>query len=86
MATALEKISGMGGFIYAGTGAYTGTYESLVINTDAVFTVFKINDVDVMTSKGLGSKTISAGMYLPAGPEFKITAFTLASGSVIAYL
>jgi hypothetical protein len=87
MSTSLEKISGQGGFkVIADTSAHTGLIvESIVINSDAVFTAFKINDVDMMTTKGLSGVTLKTGMYLPTDPGFKITAFTLASGSVIKY-
>lgn len=84
--TALEKISGMGGFyLLTGTGAWTGTAESVVINEDAVFTVFSVNSVDKMTTKNLSGNTITAGNYLPTDPPDKITAITLASGSVLIY-
>jgi hypothetical protein len=89
MSTALEKMSAIGGFGYvnAGTGARTGLQvESLVVMSDAVFSAFAINGASVMTSKGLTGVSIKAGTYLPTDPTFKITAYTLASGSVIEYL
>lgn len=88
MSTALEKISGNGGFYAnATTAARTGlAVESLVINTDAVFSAFAINGVNMMTTKALTGVTIKAGIYLPTDPGFKITAYTLASGSVIEYM
>ena len=87
MSTSLEKISGQGGFkIVSTTAAQTALQvESIVINADAVFTAFAINGVDMMTTKGLTGVTLKSGMYLPTDPGFKITAFTLASGSVIKY-
>ncbi len=39
----------------------------------------------MMTTKGLTGVSISQGVYLPTDPEAKITAYTLASGSVIEY-
>jgi len=87
MSTALEKISGMGGFyVNAGTSARTGLQvESIVVMTDAVFTAFAINGVNQMTLKNLTGVTIKAGTYLPTDPSYKITAYTLSSGSVIEY-
>ena len=87
MATGIEKISGMGGFrVISDTSAYTGRQiESIVVNSDCVFTVFKINGVDMMTDKRLTGVTIKQGMYLPTDPGYKITDITLASGSIITY-
>jgi hypothetical protein len=88
MSTALEKISAIGGFgfVNAGTGARTGLFvESIVVMTDCVFTAFAINGVNVMTTKGITGVTIKAGTYLPTDPGVQITAYTLASGSVIEY-
>ena len=87
MSTALEKISGNGGFYAnAGTGARTGLQvESLVVMTDCVFTAFAIGGVNQMTLKNLTGTTINAGTYLPTNPGEKVTAYTLASGSVIEY-
>jgi len=85
--TALEKISGQGGFyVNNTTDARTDLQvESLVINSVAVFSAFEINGVDVLATKGLSGVSISQGIYLPTDPNFKITAYTLASGSVIEY-
>ena len=87
MSTALEKISGNGGFyVNAGTGARTGlSVETIQVMTDAVFTAFAINGVNQMTLKNLTGVTIKAGAYLPTNPGVQITAYTLASGSVIEY-
>jgi hypothetical protein len=87
MSTALEKISGNGGFYAnAGTGARTSLQvESIVVMTDAVFTEFAIGGVNQMTLKNLTGTTIKAGSYLPTDPGQQITAYTLASGSVIEY-
>ena len=87
MSTGIERLSGTGGFIIVSTtGAQTvDTVESIYVMTDAVFTVFKINDVDMMTTKGLTGVTIKAGTWLPSDATFKITAFTLASGTVVKY-
>ena len=89
MSTALEKISAIGGFgfVNTGTAARTNLFvESIVVMSDAVFTAFAINGVNMMTTKGLTGVTITAGSYLPTDPGVKITAYTLASGSVIEYL
>jgi hypothetical protein len=87
MSTALEKISGNGGFYAnAGTGARTSLQvESIVVMTDCVFTAFAIGGVNQMTLKNLTGTTIKAGSYLPTNPGQQITAYTLASGSVIEY-
>ena len=84
--TALERMSGAGGFVvYSDTNAHTDQLESVVVNADAVFTAFEINNANVMTSKGLTGVTIKQGTFLPTDPTFKITKVTLASGSVIGY-
>jgi hypothetical protein len=87
MSTALEKISGNGGFyVNAGTGARTGlAVETIQVMTDCVFTAFAINGVNQMVLKNLTGVTIKAGSYLPTNPGVQITAYTLASGSVIEY-
>jgi hypothetical protein len=87
MSTALEKMSGMGGFyVNAGITARTGlTVESLVVMSDCVFTAFVIGGVNQMTLKNLTGTTVRAGTYLPTNPGQQITAYTLASGSVIEY-
>lgn len=87
MSTALEKISGNGGFFAnAGTGARTSLQvESIVVMTDCVFTAFAIGGVNQMTLKNLTGTTIKAGSYLPTDPGQQITAYTLASGSVLEY-
>jgi hypothetical protein len=87
MATALEKISGQGGFkIISDTASYTGLQvESIVVNADCVFTEFYVNDIDVLTTKRLSGVTIKQGMYLPTDPGYKITRVKLASGSIIKY-
>jgi hypothetical protein len=87
MSTALEKISGNGGFyVNAGTGARTGlAVETIQVMADCVFTAFAISGVNQMVLKNLTGVTIKAGAYLPTNPGEKITAYTLASGSVIEY-
>lgn len=87
MSTALEKISGNGGFrVISDTSDYTGLQvESIVVNTNCVFTNLEINNVDVITSKRLSGVTITQGMYLPTDPGFKITRIKLASGTIIKY-
>ena len=87
MSTALEKISGMGGFyVNAGTAARTGlAVESLVVMSDCVFNAYVISGENQMTLKNLTGTTVRAGTYLPNNPGQQITAYTLASGSVIEY-
>lgn len=87
MAVALEVIAGTGGFkVVSTTTAETGVeYNSIVVMADAVFSAFAINGTNVLSANGLSGVTIKAGTFLPAGTNGKITAFTLASGSVIAY-
>jgi hypothetical protein len=38
-----------------------------------------------VTGKGLSGITLKVGEYIPAGLGAKITAFTITSGSVLAY-
>ena len=87
MAVALEVIAGAGGFkVVSTTTPETGVeYNSIVVMADAIFSAFAINGVSVLSTNGLSGVTIKAGSFLPAGTNGKITAFTLASGSVIAY-
>lgn len=87
MAVALEVIAGAGGFkVVSTTTPETGVeYNSIVVMADAVFSAFAINGDSVLSTNGLSGVTIKAGSFLPAGTNGKITAFTLASGSVIAY-
>jgi hypothetical protein len=86
MSTALEKISGQGGFyLITGTATWTGYAESIVVNEDAVIAELEISSVDVLSTKGLSAKTVKAGMYLPTDPGKQITKIKLTSGSVIVY-
>lgn len=87
MAVALEVIAGAGGFkVVSDTTPETGVeYNSIVVMEDAIFSAFSIDGVSVLSTNGLSGVTIKAGSFLPAGTNGKITAFTLASGSVIAY-
>ena len=87
MAVALEVIAGAGGFkVVSDTTAQTGVeYNSIVVMEDAIFSAFSIDGVSVLSANGLSGVTIKAGSFLPAGTDGKITAFTLASGSVLAY-
>ena len=87
MAVALEVIAGAGGFkVVSTTTSETGVeYNSIVVMEDAIFSAFSIDGVSVLSANGLSGVTVKAGSFLPAGTDGKITAFTLASGSVIAY-
>lgn len=89
---ALDNIAGSEGLkSYHGTGAVTGKeYNSLVIREDTVFTVLTIVDkngatINELTAANLSGITLKAGEYIPAGLGAKITAFTISSGSVLAY-
>lgn len=87
MAVALEVIAGAGGFkVVSTTTPETGVeYNSIVVMEDAIFSAFSIDGVSVLSTNGLSGVTVKAGSFLPAGTNGKITAFTLTSGSVIAY-
>jgi len=86
MATSQEIIAGSGGFIVNNTtNQTTGSFNSVVVIADAVFSSFSINGVQQLSNKGMSLVTIKAGTFLPAGVDNKITSFTLTSGTVIAY-
>lgn len=87
MAIALEVIAGAGGFkVVSTTSPETGVeYNSIVVMEDCEFSAFAVNGTSVLSANGLSGVTIKAGSFLPAGTNGKITAFTLSSGSVIAY-
>ena len=75
---------GSGGFKRFGTGAVTDVQFLVVIpQEDTVFTSFKINGVEQLTERGMSSVTFKQGAYLSGGGI--ITAFSISSGSVIAY-
>lgn len=89
---ALDNIAGSEGLkSYHGTGAVTGKeYNALVVREDTVFTVLTIVDkngatINELTAANLSGITLKAGEYIPAGLGAKITAFTISSGSVLAY-
>lgn len=89
---ALDNIAASEGLkSYHGSGSVTGKeYNALVIREDTVFTVLTIVDkngatVNELTSAGLSGITLKQGEYIPAGLGAKITAFTITSGSVLAY-
>lgn len=83
--TALEKISGNSGFKVISGTVTNQSFEVLVVNDDAVFTTFKIDGIDCLTSSGIESNTIKAGAYLSAPAGSKITDVTISSGLVIGY-
>ena len=87
MANALEKIVGSQSFeVISTTSAFTGkTYTSIVVNSDAVFSVLQIDGTSVMTSKNITGVTIKAGAYLSAGSGSVFNAVTLTSGTIICY-
>jgi len=75
---------GSGGFKYHGTGAVTSAqYTAIVPQEDTVFSVFKVNGVDVLSDRGMSGITFKQGAFLSGGGF--ITDFTISSGSVIAY-
>ena len=92
----LNKIlgGGSGGILITGTDAVTGSFDSIVVNEDAVFEVITIEGANVVSARGLTAKTVTAGMYIGAGrlsgqlyaeERARITSIKLVSGSVIAY-
>lgn len=80
-----------GGQLITGTTAVEGKWVALVVNEDAVFDELEIDDVDVMTTKGLTGNTVTAGMYIGSGFHYidgrrsQFTKIKLTSGSVMAY-
>jgi len=89
---ALDNIAGSEGLkSYHGVGAVTGKeYNALVVRENTVFTVLTLVDkngatVNLLSSAGLSGITMYASEYIPAGQGAKITAFTITSGSVLAY-
>jgi len=89
---ALDNVAGSEGLkSYHGTGSVTGKeYNSLVVREDTVFTVLTVVDkngatVNLLSVAGLSGITLKQGEYIPAGLGAKITAFTISSGSVLAY-
>ena len=90
--TALERIAGMqGSTVISGTGAQTSlNYRAVVVNSDAVFTAFKITitggtETDYMTIMNLTGNTIKAGGILTAPEGSRITSITMSSGVLIGY-
>jgi len=89
---ALDVIAGSEGLkSYHGVGAVTGKeYNALVVREDTVFTVLTVVDkngatVNLLSTAGLSGITMKVTDYIPAGAGAKITAFTITSGSVLAY-
>lgn len=74
-----------GGTLITGTDAVTGEWDALVVNEAAVIAEILVDGVNVTTSRGFASKTLTAGMFLSAGANRKITSIDLTSGSVIMY-
>jgi len=85
---ATSRSAGMGGSIGVST-TYTGSFESIVINEDAVISVLEYLDeagVNKVTALELNAFTVTKGMLLtpPYGKLFgKVT---LASGTIIVYI
>ena len=83
--------SSNGGRLITGTSAVTGNWDAVVVNTDCVIEAILVDSVDVTTSRGYASQTITAGMFIWAGlntgstGKNKITSIKLTSGSVMAY-
>ena len=90
--TTLERMAGTSGsVVISGTGAITGlSYQAVVVNSDAVFTTFKITptggiETDYMTKMNLTGNTIKAGGLLTAPEGSVISAITMSSGLLIGY-
>ena len=83
----LRKVSGTGGFKFLAvtTGHTSLSGYALVVNTDAEFSVFKVDGVDQMAKHGLSGATIKAGSYLPVPEGSAITDVTLSLGDCIIY-
>ena len=89
---AVEILSGAEGFQKVhGSGAVTGVaYNTLVVREDTVFSAFTVVDangftVNKFSTAAMSGVTFQQGEFLPAGKGAKITAFTITSGSVLAY-
>ena len=89
---AVEILAGSEGFQKIHTsGAVTGVeYNCLVVREDTTFSAFTVVDkngftVNKFTGASMSGVTFQQGEFLPAGKGAKITAFTIATGSVLAY-
>ena len=86
MATAAEKIAGSGGCKLLTAGTYSNvSFESLVINSDAVISAIEIKNVDALTAFGFSGQTLKSGCYVSTVPDQKITKITIDSGTIMAY-
>ena len=84
--------SSSGGILLTGTAAHTVNADALVMNEDTVFAALETDGESVLAARGLTGKTVTLGMFLGAGLNYKadgqkkkFTKVTLTSGSVIAY-
>lgn len=89
---AVEILAGSEGFRKVhGAETVTGVeYNALVVRQDTVFSAFTVVDANGFTinkfsTAALSGVTFQIGEFLPAGKGAKITAFTITSGSVLAY-
>lgn len=89
---ALDNIAASEGLkSYHGSGSVSGKeYNALVVREDTVFSALTVVDkngatVNLFSVAALSGITLKAGEYIPAGLGAKITAFTITSGSVLAY-
>lgn len=77
--------SDTGGILITGTDAVTGSWDSIVVQTDCVINEIKVDGVDVTTARNFNAKTLLAGTFIGAGAGKKITSVKLTSGTVMAY-
>lgn len=84
---ATYRSAGMGGATGVST-SYTGSFESLVVNEDAVISVLEYFDepgVNKVTAMGFNAMTITKGQLITPPYEKLFGKVTLASGTVIVY-
>jgi hypothetical protein len=89
---AVEILAGSEGFKKIhGTGAVAGVeYNALVVRQDTTFSAFTVVDangfaINKFSTADMSGVTFQIGEFLPAGKGAKITAFTISTGSVLAY-
>lgn len=82
-----SRSAGMGGAIGVST-SYTGPFQSIVINEDAVISVLEYFDepgVNKVTAMGFNAYTITKGQLITPPYEKLFGKVTLASGTIIIY-
>jgi hypothetical protein len=76
--------AGSGGFVRYSTGTVTNVQLSaLVPQEDTIFTSFRVNGVECLSTNGMSGVTFKQFAYLPGGGI--ITGFAISQGSVIGY-